>query len=66
MNQDIVPTRWLTTAEAARYVRLSPKTLEEKRALGQGPPWHRSADGRTIRYDRYELDAFLRGEAVSR
>lgn len=66
MDQHTVPTRWMTAAEAADYLRLSPKTLEKKRATGEGPPWHRSADGRTIRYDRDELDAFLRGEEVSR
>jgi excisionase family DNA binding protein len=61
-----VPTRWLTTAEAASYLKLSPKTLEKMRALGQGPRWHRPDDGRTVRYDIADLDAWMLGEGGER
>ncbi len=52
-------TRWLTTEEAAAYLKLSPRTLFNWRREGRGPPHHRQGD--VLRYDLAELDHWLRG-----
>ena len=54
-----VETEWLDTARAARYLGIKPKTLQEWRAAGEGPPAHRLGK-RAIRYSRAELEAFAR------
>ncbi|MGB3733126.1 helix-turn-helix domain-containing protein [Microbacterium sp.] len=48
---------WLTTAEAAALLALSPKTLANWRALGQGPAYRRA--GRVVRYDRAVVGEFM-------
>lgn len=45
----------LTTAEAARFVRLSPRTLERLRVLGTGPRYIKLGPGIRARV-LYELD----------
>ena len=47
---------YLTTDEAARILKRSPKTLEYWRLVGQGPPFYRQ--GRAIRYLLSEVMAW--------
>lgn len=49
--------RWLTGAEAARRLRLSPSTLANWRAAGTGPAFCRI--GRAVRYDAAEIEQFV-------
>jgi hypothetical protein len=58
------PKQWLTTAEAAEYVRLAIKTLKRLRALGKGPRWHSPEGSRTIRHAQADLDTWLQGGAL--
>jgi len=50
---------WMTVKEAAAYVRLHPGTIYAKAAAGTIPV-HRA--GGALRFNRAELDAWLRGE----
>ena len=52
---------YLTTDEAARVLRLSPKTLERFRLEGQGPPFFKLGPGKRARvlYKRDELHAWV-------
>ena len=47
-------SRFLTSDEAAAYLRLSPKTLEKHRSVGSGPRFKRF--GRIVRYTIRDLD----------
>ncbi len=47
---------YLTQAEAARYLRLSPRTMERHRVAGTGPRFVKA--GRRVLYRRDELDAW--------
>jgi len=47
---------YLTTAEAARYLGLSARTLKRYRVTGDGPVFHRF--GARVRYRRAHLDAW--------
>ena len=47
----------LTTKEAARYLRVSPRTLERYRVTGQGPRYLKI--GRLVFYRKSDLDAWL-------
>ena len=47
----------LKEAEAARFLRLKPKTLREWRSRGCGPQFYRV--GGAIRYDQKHLQQFL-------
>jgi hypothetical protein len=42
-----IPPRYLRTAEAARYLSLSPRTLEKHRTYGTGPAY-RKIGGRVV------------------
>ncbi|WP_373791887.1 helix-turn-helix domain-containing protein, partial [Delftia acidovorans] len=42
------PQRYLTNDEAAEYLRLSPRTLENQRVLGGGPKFRKF--GRRVMY----------------
>lgn len=53
----------LTTAEAARYVRLSKPTLERFRLTGEGPLYVKL--GGAVRYRRAELDKWLESRLVA-
>lgn len=53
---------YLTTAEAAEYVRLSPGRLRNLRYLGEGPAY--VAGGKCL-YSRAALDAWLAARTVS-
>lgn len=48
----------LNTTEAASVLSISPRTLEDWRLRGGGPPFHKL--GRAVRYDPVELAAFVR------
>lgn len=54
----------LTTAEAAKYLRLSPRTLEDYRIKGGGPVFIRIGLGRRapVLYDLEDLNAWLKGQ----
>jgi len=51
----------LTTSEAAKYLRLTPKTLERFRIDAGGPPYLKAGPGlrAKVLYRRSELDAWL-------
>ncbi len=51
----------LTTPEAARILRLKPRTLEALRVQGTGPRYYKMGPGRMARvvYRRADLDAWV-------
>lgn len=51
------PDQWLTTREAARYLRRVPSTLEDWRKKGIGPRFYQQ--GRRVRYRRSDLDGWM-------
>ncbi len=51
----------MTTKEAAAYLKISPRTFESLRKVGEGPPGARI--GRQWRYSKAALDAWLVGRA---
>ena len=55
-------TPFLNTAQAAFYVNLHLKTLEDMRREGRGPRFRRH--GRFIRYHIDDLDAWSKGEVL--
>jgi hypothetical protein len=48
--------RYLTNAEAAEYLRLSPRTLEKHRVLGGGPRFRKF--GRRVLYAITDLETW--------
>ncbi|WP_116598996.1 helix-turn-helix domain-containing protein [Primorskyibacter marinus] len=52
----------LTQDEVAAYLRISPKTLERDRWLGQGLPFLKV--GRSVRYRASDLLEFVEGDAA--
>jgi hypothetical protein len=59
-----VPTadpEFLTTEEAAAFLRLSPRTLEKHRVLGGGPRFRKF--GARVRYAAVDLRAWADGRA---
>jgi helix-turn-helix protein len=52
---------WLRTKEAARHVKMSPRTLERWRVQGDGPVFSKAGPGLRARvlYRRSDLDAWL-------
>jgi len=60
---NVIPHRWLKTAEAAEYLGCSPNFLDKDRLTClHGIPYTRL--GRHIRYDVADLDAFLQRRKV--
>lgn len=53
--------RFLTTVEAAKYLRLSIRTLEKCRYLGGGPRFRKF--GRIVRYTVADLDEWARARS---
>jgi hypothetical protein len=51
----------LTTVEAAEYLRLSPRTLEDMRVTGNGPRYFKLGPGRRSKvvYRREDLEGWL-------
>lgn len=52
------PSPWLTTRDAATYLSMSYRALEDMRARGEGPKYARVST-RLVRYHRADLDAWL-------
>jgi len=53
-----VPTPWFEPADAAAYLRLTVRGLEDMRGKSTGPRYHK-VNARVIRYHRDDLDAWL-------
>jgi hypothetical protein len=51
----------MTTVEAAAYLRLSPRTLEDMRVTGNGPRYFKLGPGKRARvvYKQDDLDAWF-------
>lgn len=54
--------RMLNTGQAAQYLGVGRATLEKARVQGKGPRFYKMAG--SVRYDRGDLDAWIRGCAV--
>jgi excisionase family DNA binding protein len=54
---------FLSTAQAAHYIGLSPRTLERMRRTGRGPRFRKH--GRYVRYHIAELDAWSESRAAT-
>ena len=50
------PQRYLTNDEAADYLRLSPRTLEKQRVIGNGPKFRKF--GRRVMYAVADLNTW--------
>lgn len=50
----------LTTDEAADYLRISTRLLAQYRADGRGPTFSRLTDARGVRYQKADLDQWVR------
>jgi hypothetical protein len=52
---------WLRTKEAAKHLKMSPRTLERWRVRGDGPVFSKAGPGLRARvlYRRSDLDAWL-------
>jgi hypothetical protein len=50
------PARYLTNDEAADHLRLSPRTMEKRRVIGDGPRFRKF--GRRVMYAVADLDAW--------
>jgi excisionase family DNA binding protein len=50
---------WITTADAARHLRVTPEWLTDCVRRGVGPPSHKIPNGREYRWRYSELDAWL-------
>jgi len=57
MDSSVTPI-FLTQRDVAELLRLPPRTLEDWRQTGSGPPFVKL--GRHVRYDRDELLAWVR------
>lgn len=55
---DIKTTHYLSNAETAEYLRLSPRTLEKLRVLGGGPRFHKF--GRRVIYALCDLEEWAK------
>jgi excisionase family DNA binding protein len=54
-------TDLLTTHEAASYLRLSPRTLENWRVRGSGPRFHKFGD--KVLYEQHDIDTWVAEQA---
>ena len=54
-----IPALWLTTEQAAVYLGVSARTLEDWRLRGIGPPYYKKQDGKLVLYRRDELDRWV-------
>ena len=55
-QQPVQPARYLTTDEAAVFLRLSPRTLEKQRVIGGGPRFRKF--GRRVMYAVADLETW--------
>jgi len=53
-----ISTPWLAPEDAAAYLRLTVRGLEDMRAKGTGPKYHK-VNARVVRYHVNDLDAWL-------
>lgn len=53
-----IPTPWLAPEDAAAYLRLTVRGLEDMRSKGTGPKYHK-VNARVVRYHVNDLDAWL-------
>jgi hypothetical protein len=51
--------KFLTTAEAAHFLRLSPRTLEDMRLNGTGPRYNKLGPGKRARVVYQEADLLV-------
>lgn len=56
--------RLLNEQDAARYLNLTPRTLQNWRHVGGGPPFIRIS-ARAVRYDPRDLDSWLQVRKVN-
>ena len=54
-------TSYMTQAEAAELLRLSPRTLERLRVIGTGPRFAKA--GRRVLYRRGDVEAWVDGHS---
>ena len=55
-QQPAQPVRYLTNDEAAKFLRLSPRTLEKQRVIGGGPRFRKF--GRRVMYAVADLETW--------
>lgn len=55
-------SKWMTTNEFADFIRIHPNTAQKWRSRGKGPKAH-LIPPRMYRYDRLEVEAFVRGRS---
>lgn len=55
----------MNTREAATYLRLAVRTLEDLRLRGTGPKFARLGNGRSVRYRKADLDAWVEASLVT-
>lgn len=55
------PDDWLTTCQAARFLKCAPGTLANKRVNGGGPPFIKF--GKNVFYDLNALNVYLAEQA---
>lgn len=60
-----VPTPWMAPDDAAAYLRLTVRGLEDMRGNGKGPRFHK-VGARVVRYHRDDLDAWLLSDGGAR
>jgi hypothetical protein len=58
MPDTITASPYLDTVQAAAYLHHAPRSLNNMRALGTGPRWHK-AGGRVL-YLRSDLESYIR------
>lgn len=56
MSKSALASAFLTTVEAAAFLRLSPRTLEKKRIMGGGPRFYKF--GPRVRYSMRDLESW--------
>ena len=55
------PKRYITTPQAAKLLRISGRTLERRRAQGNGPRFHKA--GKRVLYRIDEIEVWLAGNS---
>lgn len=64
MTIDRVEQEYLTTIEAAAYLRVSRQFLEIARHKGTGPEYFQPVPRGAVRYQRAELDAWMKSRRL--
>lgn len=62
MSQNALDQRVFTTAQAAQFCGLSPRTLEKYRVSGDGPVYIKL--GRSVRYQLADLQNWIDGNRL--